>query len=324
MRLISGPNQRQRTGKTPCCIQSPASIASAKRTPSPFFPRHPTRGRRQGHHQSRHRPARFSHAWPYRRSGGQGAPRRPPRLHAGNRHQAPARGGRRRHPSPSRRRCVARPGDHCPRRQGHHVRRHPDVRRTRRRHPLSRSRLPHLSLDDRVHRRQARADSDPRGKRLRLLGRGDALPHHARDAADDPQFAGQPHRRRHAEGRDRCAGGGPCPFPRRRHPLRRDLRPDDLRWARPRLAAHLPGDPRPPHPARRLVEDLRHDRLAHGLFGVAGAALRPCPQAGGQRLVLRQRADAVCRPCGAHRPAGFDCHHGRRVRQAAEDWWSKA
>ena len=37
-----------------------------------------------------------------------------------------------------------------------------------------------------------------------------------------------------------------------------------------RLAAHLPGDPRPADPARRLVEDLRHDRLADGLLGLAG------------------------------------------------------
>ena len=42
-------------------------------------------------------------------------------------------------------------------------------------------------------------------------------------------------------------------------------------------------------PARRLVEDLCHDRLAHGLFGLAEAALRQGAQARRQRLVLRQR-----------------------------------
>ena len=36
----------------------------------------------------------------------------------------------------------------------------------------------------------------------------------------------------------------------------------------------LPRDPRPADPARRLVEDLRHDRLAAGLLGVAEAAVR--------------------------------------------------
>ena len=65
--------------------------------------------------------------------------------------------------------------------------------------------FPDLSLDDRVHRRQAGADPDPRGERLRLLGRGDARAHHAEDAADDRQLAGEPDRRRHAEGRDRQA-----------------------------------------------------------------------------------------------------------------------
>ena len=37
---------------------------------------------------------------------------------------------------------------------------------------------------------------------------------------------------------------------------------------------HLSRDPRPADPARRLVEDLRHDRLAAGLVGLAEAALR--------------------------------------------------
>ena len=180
------------------------------------------------HHQSRHRPARFPHPRPHRRGGGQGAPRRPSRLHAGDRHQAAPRGGRRRHPPPPRRRGLARPGDHRARRQGHHVRRDPDVRRARRRHPLSRPRLPDLPLDDRVHRRAAGADPDPRGERLRLLGRGDAGADHAEDAADHPQLARQPDRRRHAEGRDRQARRRPRPLPRRRDPVRRDLRPDDL------------------------------------------------------------------------------------------------
>ncbi len=45
--------------------------------------------------------------------------------------------------------------DHA-RRQADHVHVDPDVRRARRGHPLSRSRLSDLSLDDRVHRRAAR------------------------------------------------------------------------------------------------------------------------------------------------------------------------
>ena len=55
----------------------------------------------------------------------------------------------------------------------------PDVRRAGRGDPLSRSGLPHLPLDDRVHRRDAGAGAGTRGERLRLLGRGDAVADHA-------------------------------------------------------------------------------------------------------------------------------------------------
>ena len=84
-------------------------------------------------------------------------------------------------------------------RQADHVHVDPDVRRARRRHPLSRSRLSDLPLDDRVHRRAADPGADPRGERLCVLGRGDAEADHAADAAADRQLAGQSDRRRHAE-----------------------------------------------------------------------------------------------------------------------------
>ena len=58
--------------------------------------------------------------------------------------------------------------------------------------------LPDLSLDDRVHRCGPDPGADPRGERLRLLRRGDAVADHAEDAAPHPQLAGQPDRRRHA------------------------------------------------------------------------------------------------------------------------------
>ena len=69
-------------------------------------------------------------------------------------------------------------GDDPARRQAGHVHGDPDVRRAGRRHPLSRSRLSDLPLDDRVHRRQSRSrcrsarrtalPSRPR-RRLRLI-----------------------------------------------------------------------------------------------------------------------------------------------------------
>ena len=97
-----------------------------------------------------------------------------------------------------RRHGLARRGDDHAGRQADHVHVDPDVRRARRRHPLSRSGIPDLPLDDRVHRRAAGSGADPRGERLCVLGRRDAEPDHAADAAPDPQLARQPDRRRHA------------------------------------------------------------------------------------------------------------------------------
>ena len=71
-------------------------------------------------------------------------------------------------------RGVARRGDDPAGRQADHVHVDPDVRRAGRRHPLSRSRLSDLPLDDRIYRRAADSGADPRGERLRVLGRGDA------------------------------------------------------------------------------------------------------------------------------------------------------
>ena len=127
-----------------------------------------------------------------------------------------------------KRRGLARRGDDPAGRQADHVHVDPDVRRARRRHPLSRSRLSDLPLDDRVHRRAAGAGADPRGERLRLLGRGDAEADHAADAAAHRQLAGQSDRRRDAEERDRQAGRRPGEVSRRRDHVGRDLRPHGL------------------------------------------------------------------------------------------------
>ena len=183
---------------------------------------------RQGHHQSRHRPARLQDAGAYRRGGDQGAARRPSRLHAGDRPAGDARGGGAPHADDDRRRGLAGKRDDPARRQADHVCGDHHVRRAGRRDPLSRSGLPDLPLDDRVHRRDAGPGADPRGERLCLLGRGDAGADHAEDPAADPQLAGQPDRRRHAARRDREAGEGAGSASRRRHPVRRDLRRHDL------------------------------------------------------------------------------------------------
>ena len=73
----------------------------------------------------------------------------------------------------------------------------------------------------------------------------------------------------------------------------------------PPLAARLSGNPRPADPARRLVEDLRHDRLAARIFGMAEAVARRCAEARRQFLFLRQFGGPVRRPCGAERLAGI-------------------
>ncbi len=85
-----------------------------------------------------------------------------------------------------------------------------------------------------------------------------------------------------------------------------------------RLPAVVSGNPRPADPAQRLVEDLRHDRLAARLRHLAGQALRLCAQAGGQSLFLRQRRHAICRIGGAERSAGRGRQDGGRVRQAPQ------
>ena len=126
-------------------------------------------------------------------------------------------------------------------------------------------------------------------KRLRLLGRGDAglITPKTRllilNSPANPTGGVTPPRRSTAWSRDSPPSG-------RRDPVRRDLRPAHLRRARPPIAARLSRDPRPADPAGRLVEDLRDDRLAARLFGVAEALARGGAKARGEFLFLRQSA----------------------------------
>ncbi len=141
----------------------------------------------QVHHQPRHRPARLQDAAAHRRGRHQGPARRPSRLHAGPGHPAAARGGGQGPQPPPRRR--GRPGHdrHHAGRQAHHVLLDPDVRPARRRDHVSRPRLPHLPLDDPVHRRQAGADRTAGEERVRLHRRPGAVADHAQDQPDHPQ-----------------------------------------------------------------------------------------------------------------------------------------
>ena len=93
------------------------------------------------HHQPRYRPAGFPHARVHRRGGDQGAARRPPRLHAGDRHPAAARSGRRRPAQALQGRVSPDLRDDHAGRQAHHVHVDPDVRRAGRGHPLSGPRI---------------------------------------------------------------------------------------------------------------------------------------------------------------------------------------
>ena len=103
--------------------------------------------------------------------------------------------------------------------------------------------------------------------RLRVQRRGPRRPAHAADEARDPQLAGEPdrrHRRARAQRRDRRAARRP----RLLDPLGRGLLRDALR-RRARHDRRARGAARPDDPARRLLEDVRDDRLAPRLRGAA-------------------------------------------------------
>ncbi len=131
----------------------------------------------------------FPDAAQHRRGRLQGAQGRPPRLHPGQRHPAAPGGGGRGHASQPRRHGRSRAHRHRPGRQDHHGLRHDDVRRAGCRDHVPRPRLSHLSLDDRVHRRQGRPDRPPRVQGFCLFGRGGAGADHARAPASSSSTA---------------------------------------------------------------------------------------------------------------------------------------
>ena len=150
------------------------------------------------------------------------------------------------------------------RRQGRDAVRDPRPGRSGRRGPRPGPGLPDLRVADPLRRRDAGPDPDPDGERLPARRRRAGLADHAADARADHQLAGQPDRRRAHPRRPRADR-------RARHrarpvgPRRRDLRPDPVRRRRARLDRIAARDGRADDRPRRLLEDVRHDRLAAGL-----------------------------------------------------------
>ena len=175
----------------------------------------------------------------------------------------------------------------------------------RRRDHVSGSRLPDLSLDDRVHRRQAGADRAAEENELRLHRRRGAGADHAEDAADHPQQSRQSDRRRRAEGRGREA---------RRRPREASR---TSRSCRTRSTARCSTT------AASTTSFLRYPEIRDRLIMLDGwsktyamtgwrLGFSVWPQGAGregraavrQLPLVRQRADAVRRHRRARRPAG--------------------
>ncbi len=209
--------------------------------------------------------------------------------------------GRRGRPGPDRHRAG---------RQGHHVLRDHHVRRARRRDHVPGSGFSDLPLGDRVLRRQGGADPALRGERLLVLGRGGAGQDHAAHAADHHQQPGQSDRRRGPARGARQAGRRPRGAPRGRGHVGRDLRPHGLRQRPARQHAGLSRARGPADPARRLVQDLRHDRLAAGLRGLAEGRWSST------RRGLRSTSTAASTP----RPSGPGSRRSRGRRTRSSGW----
>ena len=174
-------------------------------------------------------------------------------------------------------------------RQADHVLRHPGAARGGRRGDLPQPRLPDLRVDDRLRRRDGRAAAAARGERLRAsTSTSCARLITPRTTPADHQLAGQPDRRR---ARAASRSGGDRRAGRRARPDRagrRDLRRDPLR-GRARQHRDVAGHGRADDHARRLLQDLRDDRLAARLRRhAAGARAAHRPADGQQRLLHRR------------------------------------
>ncbi len=134
---------------------------------------------------------------------------------------------------------------------------------------------------------------------------------HPAHPPDDHQQPGQSDGRGRAAARARPAGRRARAPPAGRRAERRDLRRDPLRRGRACQPPRLPVDPRPADPARRLEQDLRDDRLATRLRGMARAADRARRAPGDQLPFLRQRRCPIRR----------DRRAGGAARAGPTAWW---
>ena len=202
-------------------------------------------------------------------------------------------------------------------RQAHDVLRAPRPGAGGRRGRLPGPGLPDLRVDGPLRRRDAGPVPDHPGARLpggprRARGARDRP-----DAAADHQLAREPHRRRLHARRHRADRGARAAPPRGHRPRRRDLRPD-----RPRRRARLDrvaARPRGPDDrARRLLEDVRDDRLAAGLRDPAAGPRRPVREADHQLRVVRVVVQPGGGDRGADRAPGRRRRDGRRVPRAPD------
>ena len=155
------------------------------------------------------------------------------------------------------------------------------------------------------------------GERVRLHRRRGAGADHAAHPAHHRQQPRQPDRRRGA----RRARSTRLVAGLEKHPhvavLSDEIYSQMLYDGRTHASLlRYPADPRPADRARRLVEDLRHDRLAARLLGMAEGAGGAGDAAVRQHPFVRQRGDAVRRHRRAGRSAGRGAADGGGLRRA--------
>ena len=217
-------------------------------------------------------------------------------------------------PQGPRRRPV--PGLRHGRRQGRDAVRDPRADRSRGRGHRPGSRLPDLRVPHPVRRRDAGPDPDPHGPRVPARRRRARVAHHAQDPDAGHQLAGQPDRRRPDARRPRADRRAREP-PRPVDPRRRDLCADPVRRRGARVDRVAARDGRADDRARRVLEDLRDDRLAAGLRGRAAVARPDLQPAHHQHDQLRPDVRPGRGGRGADRATGRRRCDGRRVQGPA-------